>query len=271
LANRASLSGDERVVHDRRETDMSPSSWVRIMLLAFGLAVSAGCGWPWPCPCPGGGTETVSVVLTFDDGPLPADVSTEVRADGGEELLDPLKIILEVLQRRGVQAVFFVAGPGPSGETDVLQATWARGIAAMRAAGHVLGYHAFDHDAEVWAAPLRPPAIALSMISADLDELERTIDQALGPLDLAGTDVFSPLFRQPFGGALFSSHEGWRTAHERGWTYHAYAIDSADWIVNADVGSALRDQVVFCAGGDVSQVVIDQLAAGLAKIGRAHV
>ena len=244
-------------------TVMTSAASVRTAPLVLWLAAMAGCAWPWPCP--GGASETVSVVLTFDDGPFPADVPPQQRAAGDEALLDPLKKILEVLQRRDARAVFFVAAPGPAGGDPPLLALWARGLHAIHAAGHVLGYHAFDHNPDVWATPLRPPAVALPIMRADLDELEKVIDQALETLGLARTDVFSPLFRQPFGGALIGARDGRQAARERGWTYHAYAIDSADWIANADAAPAMRDRILACAPGDATQAVIDRLMTGTAR------
>jgi len=234
-------------------------------LIASSLGMLTGCGFQWPRPQTE--AEAVSVVLTFDDGPLSADASADHRGEAREALLDPLRQILNVLAMRNLQAVFYIAGPGPTSDAGALQPIWGEGVAAIHAAGHILGYHAFNHSAGIWVAPFEPPALTIEAMTIDLDRLEQYADQALWLFNLSRTEVFRPVFRQPYGGAIVSSREGCRVANERGWTCHGFLIDSLDWLVNADVAPDLRERVLSCAQADTVDVVLEQLRRGAAANG----
>ena len=240
-----------------RVSNMWVFSWLMMWLATTCVGPLAGCGFQLPCPQAIG--KPVSVVLTFDDGPLPADVPADVRAAAGDTLLDPLWQILQVLNRRGVRAVFYIAAPGNEPDARALSSVWAQGVAGIHSAGHVPGYHAFRHDPAVWADPSRCPVQAMEAMRVDLDQLEDYASLALAPLGLARTDVFQPVFRQPYGGVVFDSYEACRVANERGWRCHAYVIDSLDWLVNVDTSADLRESVLSCAQADTIAIVAEQL------------
>lgn len=132
-----------------------------------------GCTPQWPGPP----ADQTTITLTLDDGPLAADVLPDDRSAPVEELLDPLLQILDVLERRGLKAVFYVVAPGD----DRLISTWTEGLQAIHAAGGTLGYHAFDHDALFWIDPLARRPDARAQILADYRQLQTFIDQALTP------------------------------------------------------------------------------------------
>lgn len=231
------------------------SSWLWYLVAGTMLAI-LGCGFQPPCPQSG---DTISMVLTFDDGPLSADVPPDKKAAAGQTQLDPLRQILDTLDRRGIRAVFYISGPGMSPDPDTLKPIFGEGLAAIHEAGHVLGYHGFQHDPAIWAAPLEPPFLALQAIRNDLDQLEQFIDDALGPIGLARLDVFTSVFRQPYGGAAITSHEGRRVVYERGWVYHGAMTDSLDWVGHADVPPDMRDRILASADNDPVELVTGQL------------
>jgi len=213
-------------------------------------------GWvpQWPGP-PAGQT---TVTLTFDDGPLAADVWPEHRDADAEARLDPLLQILDVLERRGLKAVFYVVAPGD----DRLLGTWTEGLLAIHAAGGTLGYHAFDHDALFWFDPLLNRRAARAQILADYERLQAFVDRALAPAAITQQELFSPIFRMPYGDGLNGWLDGPVIARHLGWTCHGYAIDSMDWTVNADLPRAIADRLLSVAGGDPVALVKERLQRG---------
>ncbi len=218
-----------------------------------------GCTTQWPGP-PAGQT---TVALTFDDGPLAADVLPEDRNATAEALLDPLLQILDVLERRGLKAVFYVVAPGD----DRLMATWTEGLLAIHAAGGTLGYHAFDHDAHFWIDPLASRPAARTQILADYEQLRALVDRALASAGMAQQELFSPVFRMPYGDGLNSWLDGPVIARQLGWTCHGYTIDSMDWTVNADVPRAIADRLLAATGGDPVALVNERLRRGARALG----
>ncbi|MGE0479892.1 MAG: polysaccharide deacetylase family protein [Phycisphaerae bacterium] len=202
------------------------------------LCAIAGCLPAAPCEnaASGGGT---TLVLTFDDGPLPADVAQIDAPLDSDALLAPLRDILATLHARHLPAVFFVQGPRTTAAADALRAVYAEALVEIHAAGHVAGYHGFAPDPPVWIQPLTPPVLAAGAMSRDLDRLVAYLDAALAPTGVGREQVFAPVFRQPFGGAGVSRSAGVLAAAARGWTYRGFALDSTDWIVNADAPLAL--------------------------------
>jgi peptidoglycan/xylan/chitin deacetylase (PgdA/CDA1 family) len=197
--------------------------------------VVQGCAPPAPLCQPFGATP--ALVLTFDDGPLPADRpedATEI-----DELLAPLRAILDALADARARGVFFVSAGGiDAGDHDLLNA-FGRGLVEIHAAGHVLGYHASRHEPSVWMPVGTPPQIALAGMSRDLDELQSIIDDALGLYALPQAMLFAPVFRQPYGGGVLFQGPGRTAARRRGWVYRGYAIDSGDWTGHADAPPAV--------------------------------
>jgi hypothetical protein len=204
--------------------------------------------------------KQTTVVLTFDDGPIAADVPIEDRKTAGESLLDPLRQILGTLERHGVQAVFYVAAPNPNDGS--LTGTWTEGVLAAHQAGQILGYHAFQHDASFWIDPLAPRATVRAAVLADYSDLQAFIDQALVPTGLMQNEVFSPIFRMPHGEGIDGPLDGPIIARKLGWTCHGYAIDSMDWTRNADLPQAIGDRILAEAGGDPVALVEDRLRQG---------
>src|SRR5580765_6025225 len=89
-------------------------------------------------------------ILTFDDGPLPGDL-TVLGSDS--DALAPLTQILDVLAihlATPISAVFFLRGPDypwkPPAPDPLIQA----GVRAIDAAGHALALHCYRHDPDLW-------------------------------------------------------------------------------------------------------------------------
>jgi peptidoglycan/xylan/chitin deacetylase (PgdA/CDA1 family) len=216
-----------------------------------------------PPPCNSKSAEPVHFILTFDDGPFPADIADKEAATP-EELLSPLRTILDTLSRRRVQAVFYTAGPGPDAAAQLTD-KFGDGIVAIHQSGHVLGYHAFAHFTYIWANPLLPPGISEPIMDADLDRLVGLIDTSLAPRSMSQGEMFSPIFRQPYGGVAMCSFEGEKIASRRGWAYHGYHIDGGDWLTNADADPAIRDRLGLQDEASSVAYVKSCLRAGAAK------
>lgn len=225
----------------------------------------AGCGFKLPCL---EGDDVVTVVLTFDDGPLPADVAEPADAASQDELLDALRRILDLLEEREIRAVFFVAGPGESRDPGALVGVFGEGLGGIRNSGHVLGYHAWRHDPAIWLPHGVPPSAAIRAMSDDLDMLQSYIDGASSDPGFTQGEAFSPLFRQPFGGAVFWTWEGFAVACLRGWTYQGFDIDGHDWIANADVSFDGDDGAG--AATEVDLIVTEQLRRSAGRIGQCN-
>ena len=234
-------------------------------LLAVTLAGALG-GCPLQQP-QRGESEPQSIVLTFDDGPLPADVA-DPAALNSEELLAPLHAILAVLERRGLRAVFYVKGPGTDAAAAALSDVYAQALATLHGAGHVLGYHAFDHDPRIWIDPCNPPWRALTLMDRDLDRLTAFLDGVLPRAGLSRATTFTPLFRQPYGGAGLFEPEGEAVAAARGWVYHGFRLDSFDWIVNADADPRVVARLPVETEEQRVALVLRQLRAGVARTAR---
>lgn len=177
-------------------------------------------------------------MLTFDDGPLAADL-VHAEARDPAELLQPLGEILATLERREAPAVFYIAGPQEGANATDLAPTFGAGLARIADAGHTLGYHAYTHNPAIWANPIEPMWIAGLAMQVDLEQLIRYVDSALGEVGLRRSDVFTPLFRQPYGGYGICAGQGQLVAAARGWIYHGFRIDSVDWTGNVTAGGLL--------------------------------
>jgi peptidoglycan/xylan/chitin deacetylase (PgdA/CDA1 family) len=244
--------------HSRRTVRQRiPADGRRVRAGLMTLLLCAG-GCPLADPCGERCGEGITVVLTFDDGPLRADVSQPEHVSDTRTLLEPLHRFLALLERRGSRAVFFVKGPGRQGAADVLKDVYAEGLLAIHRSGHVLGYHAFRHDPAIWVEPLAPPCMARAAMREDLDRLQSLLDEALATAGSTQQDLFSPIFRQPFGGAGVDQQDALRVAAQRGWTYHGFDIDSSDWIANADTDPRVLERLGDGETGQVS-FVLDRL------------
>lgn len=121
-------------------TDRPVRRWLRSLLLAGAVVLVAGAGLWWfspelarwidgrqPAVVFGAETDRRAVALTVDDAPTPATSE-----------------ILDVLDRHGARATFFVLGGRVPGREDVLR----RAVAA----GHELGNHMME-DRPTWRLP----------------------------------------------------------------------------------------------------------------------
>ncbi|GJM24318.1 MAG: hypothetical protein DHS20C16_07330 [Phycisphaerae bacterium] len=194
-----------------------------------------------PSDCSSDAPDQVTVVLTFDDGPLAADQPLTNASGASDELLQPLRAILDTLERRGVRAMFFIEGPGYDGAGDAGRDLFATGLRAIHDREHVMGYHAFDHDPAIWSQTLGPPLFGRVPMRADLVQLVAYIDSALATVDDNQNEWFAPVFRQPFGGSGISRSEAQIVAQEFGWIYHGFVIDSVDWTDNLESDPAVAD------------------------------
>lgn len=228
--------------------------------IGYGLSAVFGC-WGGD-PCPTRTEQDITIVLTFDDGPLAADLAIS-RLGSPDDLLDPLQDILKVLDERQSRAVFFIEGPGRDDIDDRLEEAFADGIAAIHDAGHVLGYHGFTHDLLLWANPLSPPIIGYVGVTVNLERLVIFLDDALGRRNLSREAVFEPLFRQPFGGSGFSRTLGWLEAGRRGWTYRGFMIDSIDWLDNVEVDPSFAAALSVSSEDEYVEFVLDNLRSGV--------
>jgi peptidoglycan/xylan/chitin deacetylase (PgdA/CDA1 family) len=211
----------------------SLGAWTAIVPTCVWLfALVGGCGVG--APCPSNAADQVTVVLTFDDGPLAADQSLENASPAAVELLQPLRTILDTLDRRGARAVFYIEGPGSDDAGEALQSLFANGLEAIHERDHVLGYHAFNHDPAIWSQTLGPPLFGRVPMREDLDRLVAYVDAALAIVDADRDEWFSALYRQPFGGSGISRFEAQVVAQDLGWIYHGFVIDSVDWTDNLE-------------------------------------
>jgi peptidoglycan/xylan/chitin deacetylase (PgdA/CDA1 family) len=155
-------------------------------------------------------------ILTFDDGPLPADV---VKAEGltDGQLLDPLKRIIAALADHPegpMPAVFFVRGPAYPWPSPPPKRIFRKGIQMILEAGHHVGIHCHRHDPDLWWGWLfRGPEIH--------DDLDRCVAY-FEPL------VGRPMttFRPPYGQGGFPAFQ-W--AAQQGIKYHLVDLDPEDW------------------------------------------
>jgi peptidoglycan/xylan/chitin deacetylase (PgdA/CDA1 family) len=234
-----------------------------LLSVALLVALAGGCGADDTCRKAGDGVARI--VLTFDDGPLPADVDLATTTLSDEELLAPLSAILATLEARGLRGVFFVEGPGSAEAGAEMLNAFAQGLAMIHRSGHVLGYHGFAQDTRIWAPPLSLPVSTPLAMRRDLDELERYLDAALARVNLTRAEAFASLFRQPFGGLGSSAIQGFLESQRRGWTYRGYLIDSLDWTGNIEVDPALISGLPVATGADHSAYVRERLRAGAAR------
>jgi hypothetical protein len=176
----------------------------------------------------------------------------------------PLQSILTTLENRGGHAVFYIAGPGSDQAAGELGTLFADGLTAIHQGGHILGYHAFVHDRNIWANPLLPGGILEPIMNNDLDRLVKLIDDSTVSRSVNRAGLFSPIFRQPYGGLGLFAYEGANVAAQRGLVYHGYHIDSGDWLSNADADPKVRSRF----GGDSEDTAVEfvrsRLRAGVA-------
>jgi len=128
-----------------------------------------------------------TVALTFDDGPGPATPQ-----------------VLDVLQRAGVRATFFVVGQHAAANPEMLQ--------RIVAGGHVLGDHTWSH---------RIPSVAAgwkrSRLAVEIERTRRAIFDATG---------LEPCLFRPPGGVVKGAES---VAHAAGLSMILWSVDTRDW------------------------------------------
>lgn len=158
---------------------------------------------PWAAdPALSGISELQHVALTFDDGPDPASTPA----------------FLDLLERLGVQATFFVLGRH-LGDRGLLR--------EMAGAGHEIGIHGWDH---------RPVALRLS--SGLRDDLARTRDCVQ---DTTGTRV--EWYRPPYGLLTAGSRRAAHAASLRTVLWSAWGRDWERTATAASVAAKVSDQL----------------------------
>lgn len=204
-----------------------------------------------------------SIVLTFDDGPIDAHVArSQAHLHDEAVLLAPLRAILQELDRHQARAVFFVEGPGVAEPSAALRAAHATGLAEIAAAGHLLAYHAYDHDEALWGPFATSDAERLGV---DLDALSGFMahEVAVSPGDGAAPIV--PLFRPPFGGVGAVGEAGREAAALRGWHVRGFGIDAVDWFGNATANPSIVEVFAPPPGPKRVALSLDRIDAGLAR------
>jgi peptidoglycan/xylan/chitin deacetylase (PgdA/CDA1 family) len=238
----------------------------RIMRLGIGLALFGICGcWEGGHPCTPADGSGVHIVLTFDDGPIGAEIADPESSPDPAVLLSSLRQILDGLARQNARGVFYIEGPGSDAAADTLSGVFLEALTAIHDAGHVLGYHCFKHDYETWGAPIAAPVFGRLAMHADLDRLVRFLDTTLEAGGFSQSDFFLPIFRQPFGGLAVTHVQAMLAARDRGWVYHGYLVDSFDWITNAGTDPALVERLHIADEADHVRFVIDRLRQGIER------
>lgn len=172
--------------------------------------------------------KTANWIITFDDGPLPADKPTW---DSDErELLGPLQSILDTLaqfQPAPITAVFYMRGPQfpwvDQGLPVPSNALLAEGMGRIVAAGHYAAVHCYSHNPDLWRTLL-----------PDEGKVKGDLDQALALFSSFGHPLTQGL-RVPYG-AVTPAVETWANewAENNGFLYHEWALDSYDWLHHPD-------------------------------------
>ena len=143
---------------------------------------------PTVCRVPGAGRR---VALTYDDGPNPGATET----------------ILELLDRHGARATFFVSGSFAELEPDLVRAIAAR--------GHAVGNHTWSH-----------PSLPTTSDASLRDELARTraVVEAAGVefSEIEGRSLMRPPYGRRRPGTL-------RTLREEGYAPVMWSITCYDW------------------------------------------
>jgi peptidoglycan/xylan/chitin deacetylase (PgdA/CDA1 family) len=156
-----------------------------------------------------GKRESGRIALTYDDGPN-----------------DPHTLrLLEVLEKYGVHATFFMIGKFVRQRPDI-----ARAVAA---AGHLIGNHTFTHPLLIFKSE--------AQTRAQLNDCRRALTDAIGE--------HSRLFRPPFGGRRPATL---RIARELGLDTVMWNVTGYDW--TAPPASVIEKKVarqLHTGGGDV--------------------
>jgi len=198
------------------------------LFAAAALATWAGFHSMWPTSQVYGSTfiglkaGSRLLALTYDDGPN-----------------DPYTWrLLEVLQRRGVQATFFLIGRFVQQKPEIAR--------ALAEAGHAIGIHAWEHS---------------NLIFSSAAEVRRQLQQTQRAI-LEATGVQATLFRPPFGGRRPASL---RVARSLGlqpvmWnvTCYDWKAKSADEIVRRAQRRIRGGDVILLHDGEYHRIGVDR-------------
>jgi peptidoglycan-N-acetylglucosamine deacetylase len=172
----------------------------------------------------GHGTPDRVIALTFDDGPS----------------ADTTPVVLEMLRTRKVKATFFVLGRHADEHPEI--------VAAIRADGHEIASHGYDHALLTFATP---------------DDVTTTLVRAETAIADASGSEPSHLFRAPHG---FRNPFVHRAAEGRGykligWTKGVWdtAKPGADKIVSRSVSGFRPGAILLLHDGDGSGLGDDRL------------
>lgn len=172
--------------------------------------------------------KTANWIITFDDGPLPADKPTWESDE--LELLGPLQHILDTLaqfQPAPITAVFYLRGPQfpwvDQGLPAPSNALLAEGTGRIVAAGHFAAVHCYSHNPDLWRTLLPDEA----NVKGDLDQAAALFSSFGQPL--------TRVVRVPYGAAT-PAVETWARewAEGHGFLYHEWALDMYDWLHHPD-------------------------------------
>ena len=147
------------------------------------------------------------MALTYDDGPN-----------------DPYTMqLLEVLERHGVKAAFFMIGRFVEQRPDLAR--------AVVAAGHTVGVHTWDHPKLLY--------VSQSRVRQQLESTRKVIEDVTG--------VTPSLFRPPFGGRRPATL---RVARQLGLTTVMWNVTCYDWKARS-ADEIMRHAERQIRGGDV--------------------
>jgi peptidoglycan-N-acetylglucosamine deacetylase len=156
-----------------------------------------------------GKRQSKQIALTYDDGPN-----------------DPHTLrLLEVLEKHGVRATFFMIGKFVRERPDIVR--------AVAAAGHQIGNHTFTHPLLIFKSE--------AQTRTELTDCRRALTDAVGE--------HSSLFRPPFGGRRPATL---RIARELGFDTVMWNVTGYDW--TAPPASVIEKKVAHqlrVGGGDV--------------------
>lgn len=176
-----------------------------------GVATWAGFQTMWPTSQVYGSTfiglphGSRLLALTYDDGPN-----------------DPYTWrMMEVLERQGVKATFFLLGRFVQQKPEIAR--------ALIAAGHAIGSHTWDHPNLIFASAAK--------LRSQLEQTRRAI--------LDATGVEPTIFRPPFGGRRPGSL---RVARELGLQPVMWNVSCYDWNAKSTGEIVTRAERQICGG-----------------------
>ncbi len=165
--------------------------------------------------------EEKAIYLTFDDGP-----STKVTT-----------AVLDVLDREGVKATFFVVGDRICGRRDIMR--------RMAEAGHAIGVHSNTHVAtEIYASD--------EALLKDIEACAEVIKEAAG--------VTPTLYRFPYGGERRKRQKA--LVEAQGYTVVGWNAECGDGVARDATAESIYRTAVSTAGSKRRVVLLMHDGAG---------